>query len=82
MSRPVIIEDEARANIIKAAAWWAKHRDQGEAQRWYDGILIAIETLADNPPAAFSPVKIPSRTMSCASCISALARDQRTVLSL
>ena len=49
MTLPIIIEDEAGANIIEAAAWWAKHRDQEQAIRWYDGILSAIETLEDNP---------------------------------
>ena len=49
MTLPVIIEDEARANIIEAAHWWAKHHDQRQAERWYDGILAAIGTLSENP---------------------------------
>ena len=49
MSLPVVVESEARANIVDAASWWAKHRDQDQAIRWYNGILAAIDTLSQHP---------------------------------
>ena len=49
MSLPVIIEAEAIANLAHAAKWWAKNRDADQALRWHEGILSAIETLADPP---------------------------------
>ena len=49
MSIPVIVEAEAIANLISAAKWWAEYRSTEQALRWYDGILAAIETLAESP---------------------------------
>jgi plasmid stabilization system protein ParE len=49
MSLPVIIEAEAIANLAQAAKWWAKNRDADQALHWHEGILSAIETLANNP---------------------------------
>ena len=49
MSLPVIIEAEALGNLADAAEWWAENRDEEQAIRWYEGILAAIDSLADNP---------------------------------
>ena len=35
--------------MIAAAKWWAENGDADQALRWHEGILSAIETLADNP---------------------------------
>ena len=49
MSLPVIITPEAAQNLWEAAEWWARHRSLAQAQRWYDGFVDALDSLADRP---------------------------------
>ena len=49
MSLPVILQREAEDQIIASARWWAKHRSVEQAERWYTGILEAIDSLENNP---------------------------------
>ena len=55
MSRPVILQREAEEQIVAAARWWAEQRSAEQAERWYAGILEAIDSLgqtaAQYPPA-------------------------------
>ena len=45
MSLPVILQREAEEQIVTSARWWAKHRSVEQAERWYAGILAAIDSL-------------------------------------
>ena len=45
MSLPVILQREAEDQIVASARWWAKHRSLEQAERWYAGILEAIDSL-------------------------------------
>ena len=49
MSLPVLIQPQAKQDLLAAAAWWAEHRSAEQAARWYDGFLEAIESLSDDP---------------------------------
>lgn len=50
MSRyQVIITRRAETDIDRIHVWWADHRDQDQATRWYTAIRPAIEQLHDNP---------------------------------
>ena len=45
MSLPVILQREAEDQIVASARWWVKHRSVEQAERWYAGILKAIDSL-------------------------------------
>lgn len=45
MSLPVILQPEAEDQIAASARWWAEHRSVEQAERWYAGILKAIDSL-------------------------------------
>jgi len=49
MNLPVIIMPEAEQNLWDAAQWWATNRSIAQAQRWYDGFVDMLESLADQP---------------------------------
>lgn len=62
MNLPVIILPEAEENILAVAKWWAENRSVEQAERWYDGILDAIDSLEINPdrcPPARENAKFP-----------------------
>ncbi|MGE0375444.1 MAG: type II toxin-antitoxin system RelE/ParE family toxin [Planctomycetaceae bacterium] len=40
---------KAERELNKAADWWEHHRSVDEAQRWYNGIVAAIQSLETNP---------------------------------
>ena len=45
----VVILPEAEEIILKSAQWWAKNRSAKQAQRWFDGIYDALDTLKNHP---------------------------------
>jgi plasmid stabilization system protein ParE len=49
MTWPVVITPEAQQNLREAAGWWARHRSAAQAQRWYDGFVEALDSLAEQP---------------------------------
>jgi plasmid stabilization system protein ParE len=49
MSLPVIILPRAKEDLRQTLFWWAENRSAEQAERWYTGILAAIETLTENP---------------------------------
>ena len=49
MSLPLIVEPQAKAELDLAVEWWSENRSEEQALRWYDGICIAVESLAENP---------------------------------
>ena len=55
MRLPVVFQPEAKNQILAAFRWWAEHRSDEQADRWYVEIMRAIETLgetADRYPLA------------------------------
>ncbi len=49
MTKPVNLAKRAKAELHSNARWWAEHRSQRQAQRWHDGFIDALESLAENP---------------------------------
>jgi len=49
MNYAVLILPEAEDSIFRAAEWWAKTHSPQQAQRWFEGIYAAIETLEQQP---------------------------------
>ena len=49
MTKPVNLAKRAKAELHGNARWWAEHRSQQQAQRWHDGFIDALESLAENP---------------------------------
>lgn len=45
----VVTTERAAQEIENAAAWWARERSIEQADRWYQGIRLAIASLADSP---------------------------------
>jgi len=63
MSLPVILQREAEEQIVASARWWAKHRSVEQAERWYAGILKAIDSLGET--AARHPLARESEHFPC-----------------
>jgi plasmid stabilization system protein ParE len=42
----VILMDKAHQDLIDNCTWWAEHRSEEQAERWYDGFSNAIKSLA------------------------------------
>ena len=51
MNYDVYLTDKASGQLEAAARWWSQHRSVEEAQRWYEGFIEAIGSLAKNPRA-------------------------------
>ena len=49
MTLPVELSSRAFEDLRRNAAWWAKHRSQSQAERWYDGFHDALKSLSDHP---------------------------------
>lgn len=49
MTYEVYVTDKASGQLLEAARWWAEHRSAEQAERWYDGVVNAIDSLKDNP---------------------------------
>lgn len=49
MTLPVALSIRAFEDLRRNAAWWAKHRSQIQAERWYDGFRDAIDSLSAHP---------------------------------
>ncbi len=49
MTYEVFVTDKASRQLEAAARWWAQNRSVEQAQRWYDGFVAAIRSLARNP---------------------------------
>jgi plasmid stabilization system protein ParE len=45
MSLPVILQREAEDQIVASARWWAEHRSVEQSERWFVGIIKAIDSL-------------------------------------
>jgi plasmid stabilization system protein ParE len=49
MTYQVLITWSAERDIREAVAWWRDNRSAAQAERWYEKIMPAIATLAENP---------------------------------
>ncbi len=49
MNRPVILTEPAFEDLRRNARWWAKHHSLKQAERWYDGFLVELDSLEKNP---------------------------------
>ena len=49
MTHVVVLTDRAHAEMEAAYLWWAEHRSQTQAARWYNTFADAIESLATHP---------------------------------
>jgi plasmid stabilization system protein ParE len=49
MTYEVRLTAKAERQFKAAARWWAEHRSKAQAERWYDGFLRAMQSLAVNP---------------------------------
>lgn len=45
MSFKVRVQQEAWTQALTNADWWAKHRSPDQAERWFDGLMLAIDSL-------------------------------------
>jgi plasmid stabilization system protein ParE len=48
MKYDVLLTDEAKQNVREIVDWYAEHSDEA-AERWYDGFLRLLDSLADDP---------------------------------
>ncbi len=49
MIRRVLMTDRADAEMEAAYLWWAENRSKVQADKWYNALVDAINSLADNP---------------------------------
>jgi len=49
MNLRVVLHDDAKQFLVDSCAWWAKNRSVEQANRWWDGFVDALESLAENP---------------------------------
>lgn len=49
MTYRVLTTRSAERDIREAVAWWRDNKSAAQAARWYEKILPAIATLAENP---------------------------------
>ncbi len=49
MTYEVVLTTRAERELNQAADWWEQNRSVDEADRWYNGIVAAIQTLETNP---------------------------------
>ena len=49
MKYRVVVTSSAKRDLFQTVAWWGEHRSFEQAERWYAGIVAAIDTLSDRP---------------------------------
>ena len=49
MKYRVVLSPQAAGELEAAAQWWAEHRNEEQARRWYAGFSDAIFTLRQSP---------------------------------
>lgn len=49
MTYDVVLTRKAERQITSAARWWAKHRSLQQAERWYQGLMHTLNSLAQDP---------------------------------
>jgi len=49
MTYEVLLTTKAEQELRATADWWEDHRSADEAERWYTGIVSAIQSLEHNP---------------------------------
>ena len=49
MTYTVLVSARASEELEASARWWAEHRSAFQAQRWYDGFILAIRSLQTDP---------------------------------
>jgi plasmid stabilization system protein ParE len=49
MTYHVLITKAAHRDLREALTWWRDNRSAAQAERWYEKIMPAIATLAENP---------------------------------
>lgn len=49
MNYRVIISDRAAGELLSITRWWAEHRSFEQAERWYEGFVDALASLAAQP---------------------------------
>lgn len=45
----IVLTSAAKRDLFQNVAWWGQHRSWEQAERWYDGIVATIDTLAERP---------------------------------
>ena len=45
MTLRVTIQKEAWSEAFASADWWSRHRSRDQAERWFDGLMVAIDSL-------------------------------------
>lgn len=61
MTYRVIFADRAAQELEAAARWWSEHRSAEQAERWYTGFIVALESLRvapDRHPYAREEVRL------------------------
>jgi len=49
MTYEVLLTTKVERELREAADWWEEYRSADEAERWYKGIVTAIQSLESNP---------------------------------
>mgnify|MGYP002626318174 CR=1 FL=1 len=49
MTLPVHHHERVERVLEESYQWWANHRSQEQAARWFNGFMDALEALGDNP---------------------------------
>ena len=49
MNYQVIVTEPAEQDIDSNVYWWSKNRSAAQSLRWYDGILLTIDSLEEQP---------------------------------
>ena len=45
----ILITEQAHEELRSSCSWWAENRSPPQAERWYNGFVEAMLSLADNP---------------------------------
>lgn len=49
MTYQIAYSPQARDELVQIVEWWSQQRSKEQAERWYEGILAAIDALRESP---------------------------------
>ena len=49
MKLPVYQHQRVERMLEETYHWWAEHHSQEQAAKWFNGFLVALESLSENP---------------------------------